>query len=80
MSEEETGSREQVSRWEQEIARHVVQINRVKEEIQEPDQRKRLLTEYVDASVACAENITRVMGQNYALRVLCEAYLKMRRD
>jgi hypothetical protein len=80
MKQEETSSQEQVTAWEREITQHVMEINRVKMEVQEPDQRKRLLAEYVDASVACAENITRVMGQNYALRVLCEAYLKMRRD
>ena len=77
MKEQDTSSAEQVSQWEQEIREHVAQINRIKEKITQPERRTQLVRDYVHASVACSQRITQVMGQLYALRVLCDAYSTM---
>ena len=79
MQRSEQESDEVVVQWRQQIAEQVQEINRIKMEVQNPEERMALVCAQINASVVCVENITCLTGQPYALHVLVEEYSQMTR-
>ncbi len=80
MSEVENTS-DTVARLLQEIEQHVATINCAKVELRgQPDKLGRLITDQVQASVWCMEQLNPLVGQRKAIRLVVERYRNIVRE